>query len=206
MKERHESPPLPLLKMPARKHTRNPHQDIGSTFHLSSLFFQRFQGQQSRCGGGRGRSPWDLDVCDLQQLYILGVQCAGPRAGDQSLVPRTEGDLGLWREGAIRPVELRDGDAANFTLRCGLDLPILAPLQKGWVSPEVKPASCLWLSLAGVPWPCQPPALPQHPPRAHHPCSTSSPSIWFGGWGEKARGENPLSNFLIPGEREKKAI
>lgn len=116
--------------------------------------------------------------------------------------------LGLWREGAIRQVGLRDGDAANFTLPSGLDLVILAPLQKGWVSPEVKPACCLWLSLAGVS--CLASLLPGlntlqgltalvqllHPP----------PSIWFiwgGVGGEKAKGENPLSNFLIPGEKKK---
>lgn len=175
--------------MPARKHTRNSHQDIGSTFHLSSLFFQRFQGQQSRYGGGEGgRNPWDLDVCDLQQLHILGVHCAVWRAGDQSLLPMTDG-LGTlerggykaggaerWRYSQLYPSQwARSCYPCSSAERMGVPRGEACPL-----SPAL-PGRCLM--------PCQPPARPQNPPRAHRPCSTSPPSIWFiWGGGRKSKG------------------
>lgn len=45
-KKQHPTPLPPLPAPPARKQK---HQETKSTFHLLSLFFQRFQGQQSRC-------------------------------------------------------------------------------------------------------------------------------------------------------------
>lgn len=105
-RKRHQNPPLPLSKTPARKHTRTPHQDIDSTFHLPSLFFQRFQGQQSQVGGrteGEERPQEDLEACDLQWLRILGVRFVVWRAGVQivSLLPRTEW-LGALERGRHR--------------------------------------------------------------------------------------------------------
>lgn len=125
---------------------------------------------------------WTCVTCSSFTSLGSIVQCGGL---ETSHFYRGQMGLGLWREGAIRQVGLRDGDTANFTLPSGLDLAILAPLQKGWVSPEVKPARCLRLSLAGVS--CL--ARPQNPPRAHRPCSTSPPSIWFiWGGGRKSKG------------------
>lgn len=147
---------------------------------------------------------WTCVTCS--SFITLGsiVQCGGL---ETSHFYRGQTGLGLWREGAISQVGLRDGDAANFTLPSGLDLVILAPLQKGWVSPEVKPACCLWLSLAGVS--CLASLLPGLNTLQGLTALAQLLHQAFGLFGkgeEKARGENPLSNFLIPGEEKKKAI
>lgn len=81
-KKRHQNLPLPPPKTPARKHTRKPHQDIDSTFHLPSLFFQRFQGQQSRVGGrAEGeethRRTWIHVTCNGFTSLGSTLQCGG---------------------------------------------------------------------------------------------------------------------------------
>lgn len=135
---------------------------------------------------------WTCVTCNSFS-HPWGPLCS-VEGGDQivSLLPRVEGLGTLERreEGGCRQVGLRDGDAsrhaANFTLPTRARSCYPCSSAKGWVSSEAKPDCCLWLSLAGVPWPCQPPALPQHPPRVLYPCSSSLPSVWLI-WGKRRR-------------------
>ena len=86
------SPPLPAP--PARKQK---HRETKSTFHLLSLFFQRFQGQQSQCGEAwrkttRGRVwPPDCGVCCGFKGLSGGWGGGGP-------LRCTPVSLGRWRQ------------------------------------------------------------------------------------------------------------
>lgn len=86
------SPPLPAP--PARKQK---HRETKSTFHLLSLFFQRFQGQQSQCGEAwrkttRGRVwPPDCGVC-------CGFKGLSGGWGGGGRLRCTPVSLGRWRQ------------------------------------------------------------------------------------------------------------
>ena len=80
------SPPFPAP--PARKQK---HRKTKSTFHLLSLFFQRFQGQQSRCGEAWRKTARGRVASRLWGLLLL--QGAG-RGGRLRWTPV---GLGRWR-------------------------------------------------------------------------------------------------------------
>lgn len=130
------------------------------------------------------KSTWTHVTCNGFTSLGSILWCGGLGALIVSLLPRTEKFGTLERE-AIRQVGWRDLEASRHTrsfsfLAWARSLGLLSLLSgKRMDALEVKPACCLWLFLAGVPWPCHSRAPPQHPPRAHCLCSTSPPSIWL---------------------------
>lgn len=94
------SPPFPAP--PARKQK---HQETKSTFHLLSLFFQRFQGQQSRCG-----EAWRKTARGRVWLRDCGVCCCFKGLG--------EGGAAAVDTSGFRPMET-DGGKEGGKARTG---------------------------------------------------------------------------------------
>lgn len=175
----HQTPPSPLPTSPARKQK---HQETKSTFHLPSLFVQRFQGQKAGVEKEKTvlvsletvgfAAPWGMQRlgqwCSSAAMDAKGV---GPGGG----APRTGGIAGD-REASGRPAHcLLPAHAGSLGPR-----PLLLCKRTGFQEAKLPSLSA----------PCPPyharrcdMTLPKPGPAsvstAHRPYSTSPPSIWL---------------------------
>lgn len=116
--------------------------------------------------------------------------------------------MGPWRVGAIRQVGLRDQEASrdaasgfHLSHLCWIPgLAILAPLQKGCVHSEAKPACYLWLLTLSGRCPMALLPLPCLSTLQRFNFSTKHLAYFWEGK-KKSNGKNPLSNFLVPAKQ-----